>query len=168
MFYGLTAILAVLLLPALLLPAGVTRLMARLWGWITVVTLRVAGGHHRIGGDIALDRQVIYAAKHQSAWETTVLAYLLYCPVIVLKQELLRLPLLGFYFRKAGCIAVDRSAGMKALRQLRADAATAAASGRSVLIFPQGHALPPAPTINMRLAFSRSMRPPGCRSCRWR
>ena len=45
LFYGLTAILAVLLLPALLLPAGVTRLMARLWGWITVVTLRVAGGH---------------------------------------------------------------------------------------------------------------------------
>ena len=65
----LTAILAVLLLPALLLPAGVTRLMARLWGCITVVTLRVAGGHHRIGGDIALDRQVIYAAKHQSAWK---------------------------------------------------------------------------------------------------
>ena len=46
------------------------------------------------------------------------MAYLLYCPVIVLKQELLRLPLLGFYFRKAGCIAHDRSAGMKALRQL--------------------------------------------------
>jgi len=143
LFYGLTAILAVLLLPALLLPAGVTRLMARLWGWITVVTLRVAGGHHRIGGYIALDRQVIYAAKHQSAWETTVLAYLLYCPVIVLKQELLRLPLLGFYFRKAGCIAVDRSAGMKALRQLRADAATAAVSGRSVLIFPQGTRVAP-------------------------
>ena len=143
LFYGLTALLAVLLLPALLLPAGITRVMARLWGWITVVSLRVAGGRHRIGGDMALDRQVIYAAKHQSAWETTVLAYMLHCPVIVLKKELLRLPLLGFYFRKAGCIAVDRSAGMKALRQLRTDAADAATSGRSVLIFPQGTRVAP-------------------------
>ena len=35
-----------------------------------------------------------------------------------LKRELLRLPLLGWYFSKAGCIAVDRSAA-RALRKLR-------------------------------------------------
>ena len=146
LFYGLTALLAIGLLPCLLLPAAVTRYMARLGGWITVVSLRVAGGRHRIGGLMALDRQVIYAAKHQSAWETTVLSYLLHCPVPVIKQELLRLPLLGFYFRKAGCIAVDRSAGMKALRQLRDDAAKAAADGSSVLIFPQGTRVAPGVT----------------------
>jgi 1-acyl-sn-glycerol-3-phosphate acyltransferase len=66
--------------------------------------------------------------------------------VPVIKQELLRLPLLGFYFRKAGCIAVDRSAGMKALRQLRDDAAKAAADGSSVLIFPQGTRVAPGVT----------------------
>ncbi len=143
LFYGLTALLAICLLPCLLLPASVTRNLARLWGWVTVVSLRVAGGRHRIGGATALDRQVIYAAKHQSAWETTVLCYLLRCPVPVIKQELLRLPLLGFYFRKAGCIAVDRSAGMKALRQLRDDAARTAADGSSMLIFPQGTRVAP-------------------------
>ena len=143
LFYGLTALLAICLLPCLLLPASVTRNLARLWGWVTVVSLRVAGGRHRIGGATALDRQVIYAAKHQSAWETTVLSYLLRCPVPVIKQELLRLPLLGFYFRKAGCIAVDRSAGMKALRQLREDAARTAADGSSMLIFPQGTRVAP-------------------------
>ena len=143
LFYGLTALLAICLLPCLLLPALVTRNVARLWGWVTVVSLRVAGGRHRIGGATALDRQVIYAAKHQSAWETTVLSYLLRCPVPVIKQELLRLPLLGFYFRKAGCIAVDRSAGMKALRQLRDDAARTAADGSSMLIFPQGTRVAP-------------------------
>ena len=143
LFYGLTALLAICLLPCLLLPALVTRNVARLWGWVTVVSLRVAGGRHRIGGATALDRQGIYAAKHQSAWETTVLSYLLRCPVPVIKQELLRLPLLGFYFRKAGCIAVDRSAGMKALRQLRDDAARTAADGSSMLIFPQGTRVAP-------------------------
>ena len=143
LFYGLTALLAICLLPCLLLPASVTRNLAQLWGWVTVVSLRVAGGRHRIGGATALDRQVIYAAKHQSAWETTVLSYLLRCPVPVIKQELLRLPLLGFYFRKAGCIAVDRSAGMKALRRLRDDAARTAADGSSMLIFPQGTRVAP-------------------------
>ena len=143
LFYGVTALLAICLLPCLLLPASVTRNLARLWGWVTVVSLRVAGGRHRIGGATALDRQVIYAAKHQSAWETTVLSYLLRCPVPVIKQELLRLPLLGFYFRKAGCIAVDRSAGMKALRRLRDDAARTAADGSSMLIFPQGTRVAP-------------------------
>jgi 1-acyl-sn-glycerol-3-phosphate acyltransferase len=86
---------------------------------------------------------VIYAAKHQSAWETVVLALLLHTPVFVLKRELLRLPLLGWYFSKAGCIAVDRSAGMRALRKLRDDAVAAAAGGRSILIFPQGTRVAP-------------------------
>ena len=67
LFYGLTVVLAVLTLPALLLPANAIRAMARLWGWMTVVTLRVAGGRHVLSGDMQADRQVIYAAKHQSA-----------------------------------------------------------------------------------------------------
>ena len=143
LFYGLTVVLAVLTLPALLLPADAIRAMARLWGWMTVVTLRVAGGRHVLSGDMQAGRQVIYAAKHQSAWETTVLAWVLRNPVTVLKQELLKLPLLGWYFQRAGCIAVDRSAGMAALRKLRDDALAAANTGRSLLIFPQGTRVAP-------------------------
>ncbi|MGC6454127.1 MAG: lysophospholipid acyltransferase family protein [Candidatus Puniceispirillaceae bacterium] len=138
LFYGVTALLAVLVLPSLLMPATVIRAAARFWGWMTVQTLRIAGGTHRLSGELHLDRQVIYAAKHQSAWETVVLALILHTPMVVLKRELLRLPLLGWYFQKAGCIAVDRAAGMKALRQLREDAVAAANAGRSILIFPQG------------------------------
>jgi len=110
---------------------------------VTVQALRVAGGTHHLSGVRHLDRQVIYAAKHQSAWETVVLALVLRTPVIVLKRELLRLPLLGWCFQKSGCIAVDRSAGMRALRQLRADAMAVAATGRSILIFPQGTRVAP-------------------------
>ena len=143
LFYGTTVVMAILVLPALLLPAPVIRAAARLWGWVTVQALRVACGTHRLSGDIQAGSQVIYAAKHQSAWETVVLALLLHTPVFVLKRELLRLPLLGWYFSKAGCIAVDRSAGMRALRKLRDDAVAAASSGRSILIFPQGTRVAP-------------------------
>ena len=143
LFYGTTVVMAILVLPALLLPAPVIRAAARLWGWVTVQALRVACGTHRLSGDLQAGSQVIYAAKHQSAWETVVLALLLHTPVFVLKRELLRLPLLGWYFSKAGCIAVDRSAGMRALRKLRDDAVAAASGGRSILIFPQGTRVAP-------------------------
>ena len=143
LFFGTTVVMAILVLPALLLPAPVIRAAARLWGWVTVQALRVACGTHRLSGDVQAGSQVIYAAKHQSAWETVVLALLLHTPVFVLKRELLRLPLLGWYFSKAGCIAVDRSAGMRALRKLRDDAVAAASGGRSILIFPQGTRVAP-------------------------
>ena len=143
LFYGVTAVLAVLALPAMLLPAAVIQAVARFWGLLTVWLLRIVGATHRVSGELHHGRQVIYAAKHQSAWETIVLSLLLRTPVVVLKRELLKLPLLGWYFRKAGCIAVDRSAGMRALRQLRDDAVAARDAGRSLLIFPQGTSVAP-------------------------
>ena len=143
LFYGVTAVLAVLALPAMLLPAAVIQAVARFWGLLTVWLLRIVGATHRVSGELHHGRQVIYAAKHQSAWETIVLSLLLRTPVVVLKRELLKLPLLGWYFRKAGCIAVDRSAGMRALRQLRDDAVVARDAGRSLLIFPQGTRVAP-------------------------
>ena len=143
LFYGVTAVLAVLALPAMLLPAAVIQAVARFWGLLTVWLLRIVGATHRVSGELHHGRQVIYAAKHQSAWETIVLSLLLRTPVVVLKRELLKLPLLGWYFRKAGCIAVDRSAGMRALRQLRDDAVAARDAGRSLLIFPQGTRVAP-------------------------
>ena len=146
LFYGVTTALAILVLPTLLLPAMVIRAVARLWGWLTVQLLHVVGAAHRVSGDPHLDSQVIYAAKHQSAWETIVLSLLLHTPVVVLKRELLKLPLLGWYFQKSGCVAVDRSAGMRALRKLRDDAVAVRDSGRSLLIFPQGTRVAPGAT----------------------
>ena len=143
LFYGVTAGLAILVVPTLLLPAAAIRAVARLWGWLTVTLLHIVGASHRVSGDPHLGAQVIYAAKHQSAWETIVLSLLLHTPMVVLKRELLKLPLLGMYFQKSGCVAVDRSAGMRALRKLRDDAVAARDSGRSLLIFPQGTRVAP-------------------------
>jgi 1-acyl-sn-glycerol-3-phosphate acyltransferase len=84
------------------------------------------------------DETVIYASKHQSAWETIVLYAVLKAPITVMKRELLFLPLIGFFFLRAGCIAVNRSGGMKALRELRASALRIRENPRSILIFPQG------------------------------
>ena len=143
LFYLMTGLVVVLLLPLLLLPSIVVRIVARCWGWMTAKLLLIAGVKHRIHGAMMLDRQVIYAAKHQSAWETIVLVGFLRMPVTVMKRELLFLPLVGLFFYRAGCIAVDRAAGMRALRELRKSAVLHWQRGRSLLIFPQGTRVEP-------------------------
>ena len=136
-FYGLTIFLASLLLPCLVTSRS-AQAAGRFWGWITHKLLFIAGLSHQNEGDMQSGLQVIYAVKHQSAWETLILYWQLGAPVVVLKKELMRIPILGWFFAQAGCIALDRKAGMAALRHLRAQAEQASHSGRSILIFPQG------------------------------
>ena len=137
LFYVSTAILATCLLPCLL-RGNWARAAGKFWGWYTACLLHIVELQHEIRGDAHKNRQVIYAVKHQSAWETLILYWELDAPVIVLKRELLRLPILGWFFLRSGCIAVDRKAGMAALKKMRQQAVKATAGGRSLLIFPQG------------------------------
>ena len=137
-FYVGTAILVVLMGPLLLLPPFLARYLARFWGWLAHKQLYIVGINQREYGEKHLDKLVIYAVKHQSAWETIILSWLLHAPAFVLKVELLRLPIIGLFFIKTGCIPVDRAGGMRALRKMRGAALELAAKGRSMLIFPQG------------------------------
>ena len=142
-FYVGTAILVMLMGPVLLLPPFLARHVARFWGWLAHKQLYIVGIRQREYGDSHLDKQVIYAVKHQSAWETIILSWLLHAPAFVLKVELLRLPIIGRFFIKTGCIPVDRTDGVRALRKMRDAAFELSAQGRSILIFPQGTRVPP-------------------------
>ena len=82
LFYVGTAILVVLMLPLLLLPPVLARQIARFWGWLAHKQLYSVGIRQRLHGDRQLDYQVIYAVKHQSAWETIILSWLLHAPAL--------------------------------------------------------------------------------------
>ena len=142
-FYVGTAILVVVMGPALLLPPFMARYIAQFWGWLAHMQLYIVGIRQRKFGSRHLDKQVIYAVKHQSAWETIILSWLLNAPAFVLKVELLRLPIIGLFFVKTGCIPVDRTDGVRALRKMRDTALGLAEQGRSILIFPQGTRVQP-------------------------
>ena len=143
LFYAGTGVLVIVMGPVLLFPSRYARAVARFWGYMTYLLLWLIGITQTVTGDRHLDRQVLYAVKHQSAWETIILSWLLAAPAFVLKRELLRLPIIGWFFLKTGCIAVDRSAGMKALRKMRTAGEDLAQKGRSMLIFPQGTRVAP-------------------------
>ena len=98
---------------------------------------RVLGIRIRVEGRIPPGPHLI-AVKHESMLETIEMVRLSNLPVIVIKRELADLPLFGFMTRRYGVIPVDRSAGAKALRNLVGEGQQAIASGRPVLIYPEG------------------------------
>ena len=81
---------------------------------------------------------ILVAAKHQSMWETFALLTIVDDPAFILKRELMLIPFFGWYAAKARSVAVDRSAGSKALALMNARAREEAAQGRQIMIFPEG------------------------------
>jgi 1-acyl-sn-glycerol-3-phosphate acyltransferase len=81
----------------------------------------------------------IIAAKHQSAWDTMIFHHLLADPAYILKKELLFLPFIGWYLKKSGQVAIDRRAGVKALKLMVESSRQALMAQRQIVIFPEGH-----------------------------
>ncbi len=84
------------------------------------------------------ERSVIFASKHQSSWETLKLSVLINQPSIVIKQELAKIPVYGYYLRRAGMIPIDRSKGGSAIRALIKASKQRLDEGRSIMIYPEG------------------------------
>lgn len=80
----------------------------------------------------------IIACKHQSTWETLSLAHILPSPSFILKKELMRIPLLGWYMLKLGNLPIDRAGGGSTLRSMLRRACKLADDGRQIIIFPEG------------------------------
>jgi 1-acyl-sn-glycerol-3-phosphate acyltransferase len=91
----------------------------------------------RVDGAISPGPHLI-AVKHQSMFETLEMVRLSQLPIIVMKKELSDIPLFGFMTRRYGVIAVERSAGAKALRALVEEGRKAVESRRPVIIYPEG------------------------------
>lgn len=85
----------------------------------------------------------VILAKHQSAWET--LAFQLIFPpqVYVMKRELLWIPFFGWGLAMTSPIAINRSAGRAALKQLVSQGKQRLASGLWVVVFPEGTRIAP-------------------------
>jgi 1-acyl-sn-glycerol-3-phosphate acyltransferase len=86
---------------------------------------------------------VLVAAKHQSAWDTFALLPVFDDPAMVLKRELIFIPLFGWFIPKFRMIPVERSSGASALKAMVARAREAASMGRQIVIFPEGTRRPP-------------------------
>lgn len=101
-----------------------------------------------------LPGSVIYAAKHQSMYETLELTLQLGEPAVVMKRELTSIPVWGWVARRYGVIPVDREASAAALRRLMVEARAVRDEGRAILIFPEGTRVAPGETPPLRSGFA--------------
>ena len=124
--------------PVLVLPRRATFFAARIWVRLVLFGLKwIAGIGVEVRGYLP-DPRVLVAAKHFSMWETFAVLALLPRPAIVMKRSLLHIPFYGWYCRKMGMIAIDRSSGAKAIRLMHGQALRALQENRPVVIFPEG------------------------------
>ena len=112
----------------------------QVWARSSLWLLRVVAG---IGMEVRGREHIphgpaLIAGKHQSFWETFAILPWLDDPAMVLKKELIYIPWFGWFARKFRMIAVERSAGSAALRNLVRQAEACIAAGRQVVIMPEG------------------------------
>ncbi|MFN7662469.1 MAG: lysophospholipid acyltransferase family protein [Alphaproteobacteria bacterium] len=138
LFYTTSIVGLIFLCPLLLIGNYFSHRIPRWWSlWVSWLLKMVSRTHYKVQGTIP-SSTVIYAIKHQSAWETIALNHILERPVFVLKKELLWIPFFGLYLQKAGMIALDRGGGLNTLKNLIKQTKDRVARHRSVIIFPEG------------------------------
>jgi 1-acyl-sn-glycerol-3-phosphate acyltransferase len=148
-FYAWSAALAILGLPLLWL-APRARVLGLMRFWVATtrgllagvcgVRVEFRGREHLPTG------RALIAAKHQCMLDTIAPLTVLADAAYVMKKELMRIPVYGWYARGSRMIVVDREANAKALRQLLTDARNCIGAERQVVIFPEGHRVAPGAT----------------------
>ena len=139
-WYAGTVVIALAGSPILVLPRRAVLAWATFWIdfvlWWLRLTCRLT--YRVVGTENLPEGPVIIACKHQSSWETLAFTKVFPGAAIVLKRELLFIPIVGWAMARAGNIAVARGDGAQALRGLVRQAKATIAEGRSILIFPEG------------------------------
>jgi 1-acyl-sn-glycerol-3-phosphate acyltransferase len=140
LFYLMLVFWMVVAIPTFLMPSRAFIAVAKAWSRSSVWLLRVIcktkvdyRGLERIPPG-----PLIVASKHQSMWETFALLQFFDAPLFIYKRELGWIPLFGWYLVKSKMIGVDRSGGMRSLKEMVRRAPKEIKNGRQLIIFPEG------------------------------
>ncbi|HEX5055007.1 MAG TPA: lysophospholipid acyltransferase family protein [Gammaproteobacteria bacterium] len=103
------------------------------------------------GRDYVPAKPVIIFSKHQSAYETIALADIIMPLSLVLKRELLWIPIFGWALALVAPTAIDRKAGGRAIDQVVKQGCRSLNKERWVVIFPEGTRTAPGSPPNYRI-----------------
>jgi 1-acyl-sn-glycerol-3-phosphate acyltransferase len=139
-FYVNLVLFLVLGTPFYLTPRKWSVRALQAWASTSVWWLRIICGTRMEvrGAENIPEGAVLVASKHQSTWDTFALLPLFDDPAMVLKRELIFIPLFGWFIPKFRMIPIARSSGAATLKNMVARAKEAAAMGRQIVIFPEG------------------------------
>jgi 1-acyl-sn-glycerol-3-phosphate acyltransferase len=135
-------IVFILALPTLILPNRIVLYFGKFLALYIIVILRIFLNtkviFHGID-NLKKEKKFFIASAHQSMFETFVLQAPIDFPIFILKKELLRIPLFGWYLKKIGSIEIIRNTTTKEnLSFFDKVKESINESNRPLLIFPQG------------------------------
>lgn len=146
-FYALFYVLMAIVGLSLFLPAAISRPAAR---WISKRFFALSFNLLRLLCGVRIDvvgrvpdTPTIIAAKHQSMLDVFILFHALPDARFVMKRELLRAPIFGWYAQRAGAVPVDRGGGSAAMQAMKATLLAAGGAKAQIVIYPQGTRVPP-------------------------
>jgi 1-acyl-sn-glycerol-3-phosphate acyltransferase len=140
LFYVVFLFWVVVALPTFLMPRSAMMRVATWWAasfiWLMRVVCNIKVEFR--GVEKIPSGPLIVASKHQSMWETIALLRFFEAPFFAVKRELKLIPIFGLFLIKTNMIAIDRSAGGRALVAMARRAAEEVRRGRQFVIFPEG------------------------------
>ena len=140
-FFSGIIFISIIFLPSLLLPQKITLFGGKLMGYWSQYCLEIILSTKIVvkGKDnIINDGKFFIASSHQSMFETFFLQTIFNSPVFILKNELMRIPVFGWYLKKIGSISIKRDKITKDNLNFFEDISeTIQNSKRPIIIFPQ-------------------------------
>ena len=116
-------------------------------GWarlMLVLVERICGIRYRVlGAGHIPSRPCVMLSKHQSAWETMAFQAIFPPQVQVIKRELLWIPFFGWGLAMVSPIAIDRTSGVRALKQMIEQGKDRLERGFWVIVYPEGTRMVP-------------------------
>ena len=145
-FLGIILI-SIIFIPSFFLPQKVVLFGGKIMGhWSTFCLKIFLSTKIIIKGkeNIITNDKFFIACSHQSVFETFFLQTIFNSPVFILKKELLKIPLFGWYLKKIGSISIERNKTTKNnLGFFDRISSLTKKSNRPLIIFPQGTRLTP-------------------------
>ena len=142
LFFSGIIFISIIFLPSLLLPQKITLFGGKLMGYWSQYCLKIILSTKIVvkGKDNMInDNKFFIACSHQSMFETFFLQTVFNSPVFILKKELTKIPVFGWYLKKIGSISIKRGKIMRDNLKFFEDISkTVQNSKRPIVIFPQG------------------------------
>ena len=106
--------------------------------------------------NIIQDKKFFIASSHQSMFETFFLQTIFISPIFILKKELLKIPIFGWYLKKIGSVSINRDQTTKDnLGFFDNISKIINYTNRPIVIFPQGTRVLPSERPPFKKGVSR-------------
>ena len=157
-FLGIISI-SILFLPSLIMPSKIVLFGGKLMGYWSGICVKIFLSTKIIikgKENIIKNEKFFIASSHQSMFETFYLQTIFNSPIFILKNELLKIPIFGWYLKKIGSVSINRNKITKDnLGFIEKIKKSIQNSNRPILIFPQATRVLPEDRIPFKKGVGR-------------